>query len=75
MEKLEKMRQDNAAEELAQREREKKEMEEEERKKKEELNLIRLDNAIKLIQLEYSEWKAAGGGKKKRKGKGGKKKK
>jgi len=26
-----------------------------------------LDNAIKLIQLEYQEWKEGGGGKKKKK--------
>ena len=31
------------------------------------LNFIRIDNAIKLVQLEYQEWKLAGGGKKKKK--------
>ncbi len=48
-------------------------MEEIEKKRQEELNTIRLDNAIKLIQAEYLEWKEMGGGKKKKKGGGGKK--
>lgn len=53
MEKLEKMRQANSAEELAQRERDRKELEETEKKREDELKLIRLDNAIKLIQIEH----------------------
>ncbi|EGR29878.1 hypothetical protein IMG5_146510 [Ichthyophthirius multifiliis] len=45
------------------------EIKEAKQKEENQLNLIRIDNALKLIQQEYIEWKEQGGGKKKSKGK------
>lgn len=67
LEKLEKYRNDFDVEKNRQREKEEEEKRKVEEDKENQLKNQKLDNAIKLIQLEYQTWIDAGGNKKKTK--------
>ena len=73
MEELDNLKRRFEKEEIEKQEKERKELEDLDLKRQKALEEMRLENAIKLIQNEFNDWKESGGGKKKKKG--GKKKK
>lgn len=75
LERLEKLRKDFDIEKTMKREKEEEEKKKMEEEKENKLQMLRLDNAIKLIQSEYQAWIDAGGNKKRNKKKGKKKEK
>ena len=67
LERLEKLRNDFEIEKKLQREKEAEEKRKIEEDKENQLKMLKLENAIKLIQMEYQAWIDVGGNKKKNK--------